>query len=175
MITPELNVAPHKDYLPVAVAMVAFSTGTRAAQISERFGAQLAIETDSISDTNTGKNVESAFFITPLIMKKTTNLQKNNKHNNTHKTPAQIASAEITPAVFNAWDRVHDCEEPGNWRVIGPIFSGGLGMTNRNWIALHGTEFAPNAGEATPDEQIVIARRLQKDPPDQDGCNPGGW
>jgi hypothetical protein len=89
-------------------------------------------------------------------------------------TPAQIAAKQVTPQEFVAWSKVNVCEEGGNWYVKGSEYSGGLGISNYNWGAYHGERFAPNASQATPDEQIVIAERIQSNPPDQDGCD-GDW
>ena len=89
-------------------------------------------------------------------------------------TPAQIAANEVSPEMFAEWSKVNICEESGNWYVYGNKYSGGLGISNTNWIAYGGQEFAPNGAEATPDEQIVVASRIQSSPPDQNGCG-GGW
>lgn len=89
-------------------------------------------------------------------------------------SPAQQAAAEVTPEDFSAWSKVNVCEEGGNWYVRGSIYSGGLGISNVNWIKYGGEYFAASAADATPDEQIVIAMRIQADPPDQTGCN-GSW
>jgi len=80
----------------------------------------------------------------------------------------------VTPAEMTVWSRVCVCEEHGNWYVRGPYFSGGLGISNVNWRAYGGTQFAPSAADATPAEQIIIAQRIQSDPPDQNGCT-GAW
>ena len=89
-------------------------------------------------------------------------------------TPAQIAAHQVTPAEFAAWSKVNICEEGGNWHIIGSVYSGGLGISNVNWVAYGGQYFAVNGGLATPYEQIVIAKRIQHNPPDQHGCS-GGW
>jgi hypothetical protein len=92
-------------------------------------------------------------------------------------TPASTASTagpSVSSAVYAAWSNVNMCEEGGDWYVQGSSFSGGLGISNANWVAFGGTEFAPDAGDATPTEQIIVAQRIQPDPPDQDGCT-GGW
>lgn len=65
------------------------------------------------------------------------------------------------------------CEEGGNWQAEGGSFSGGLGITRSNWAAYGGLQYAPDGATATPDEQIMVAQRIQYDPPDQDGCQ--GW
>lgn len=76
----------------------------------------------------------------------------------------------VTPAERAAWERVNICEEGGNWDVNGYRFSGGLGITRANWVAYGGLQFAPDGAAATPDEQIMVAERIQFNPPDQHGC-----
>jgi hypothetical protein len=96
-------------------------------------------------------------------------------HSQTHPTPAQIAAGEVTPEEFAAWSKVNICEESGNWHVRGSKYSGGLGISNENWTAYHKPGYPESAADATPAEQIVVAERIQKNPPDQHGCDPGGW
>lgn len=59
----------------------------------------------------------------------------------------------------------------------GPLYSGGLGMTNANWVAYGGLAFAPTAGSATPAEQVTVAERVETPAPFADtpagGCQ--GW
>lgn len=95
-------------------------------------------------------------------------------HRHHHMTPAQWAAKQVTPAEFRAWSKVNICEEGGNWHVRGSIYSGGLGISNVNWIHYGGRQFAPNGADATPDEQIIVAERIQPNPPDQHGCT-GSW
>ena len=85
----------------------------------------------------------------------------------------------IPPAIMAKWQKVAQCEEGGNWHVRGPIYSGGLGITEVNWMAyggwIYGAEYA-----ATPAEQVYIAMKIQAAHgyagyvPDQYGCS-GGW
>jgi hypothetical protein len=79
----------------------------------------------------------------------------------------------VTAAQRAAWERVAMCEEGGSWTSDGGAFSGGLGISRTNWDAYGGTQFAPDGAEATEDEQIMVAERIQSSPPDQDGCQ--GW
>jgi hypothetical protein len=58
------------------------------------------------------------------------------------------------------WDGIARCETGGNWRMQGPRFSGGLGFYNGTWTSFGGREFAPNAGMATREQQIVVAERV---------------
>jgi hypothetical protein len=81
-----------------------------------------------------------------------------------------VAVSMITARDFQEWSRVNICEESGQWHVLGSRFSGGLGISNQNWVAYGGRQFAWNAAYATPAEQIVVAKRIQANPPDQHGC-----
>lgn len=58
------------------------------------------------------------------------------------------------------WDRMAMCETGGNWAMTGSRYSGGVGFANTTWAAYGGREFAPNAGQATRDQQIVVANRV---------------
>lgn len=58
------------------------------------------------------------------------------------------------------WDAIAVCETNGNWSMQGPRFSGGVGFYNGTWNAFGGRQFAPNAGLATREEQIVVAERV---------------
>jgi hypothetical protein len=79
----------------------------------------------------------------------------------------------VTPYERAAWEQVAMCEESGNWQSDGSTFSGGLGISRANWDAYGGLQYAPEGAEATEDEQIMVAERIQSDPPDQYGCR--GW
>jgi hypothetical protein len=61
------------------------------------------------------------------------------------------------------WDGIATCETGGNWRMQGHTFSGGLGFANTTWSGYGGGEFAPNAGQASREEQIVVAERVYAD------------
>lgn len=58
------------------------------------------------------------------------------------------------------WERVARCETGGNWHAKGSRFSGGLGFANTTWNAYGGREYAANAGDATPDQQMIVAGRI---------------
>ncbi len=77
----------------------------------------------------------------------------------------------VTATQRAEWDRVAMCEEGGDWQSDGSRFSGGLGITRSNWDIYGGLQYAPEAAEASPDEQIMVAERIQSYPPDQDGCS----
>jgi hypothetical protein len=58
------------------------------------------------------------------------------------------------------WDGIANCETGGNWSMQGSRFSGGLGFANTTWSSFGGGQFAANAGQATREQQIVVAERV---------------
>ena len=85
----------------------------------------------------------------------------------------------IPPAIMAKWAKVNICETGGNWHTRGPIYSGGLGILETNWMAYGGWKFGAEYA-ATPAEQVFIAMKIQAANgyasyvPDQNGCA-GGW
>jgi hypothetical protein len=68
------------------------------------------------------------------------------------------------------WQSVAICEVGGNWAMTGPVFSG-IGFSNATWSAFGGRHYARLAGQATPDQQILIGMRVTHGwVPDQNGC-----
>jgi hypothetical protein len=91
--------------------------------------------------------------------------------------PASWASASTIPkATFRAWVHVAYCETHNEWKSRGSIYSGGLGITNQNWIDNAPQGFPRNASLATPRQQIEVAMLINAGfgVPDQGGCN-GSW
>ena len=84
----------------------------------------------------------------------------------------------IPPAIMAKWAKVAQCEQGGNWHVRGPIYSGGLGITEVNWMAYGGWKFGAEYA-ATPAEQVFIAIKIQAlngyagYVPHQNGCEKG--
>jgi len=74
------------------------------------------------------------------------------------QTAAQQADKASRDSI---WDRIAACETQGNWSMRGPSFSGGVGFANSTWSSFGGTEFAPNAGDATREQQIIVAERVR--------------
>jgi hypothetical protein len=59
------------------------------------------------------------------------------------------------------WDRMAMCETGGNWaHHPDGQWSGGLGIYRQTWQVWGGEEFAPNAGHATREQQIIVANRI---------------
>lgn len=59
------------------------------------------------------------------------------------------------------WDKIAECETGKNWRAQGPTYQGGLGIFAQTWKGFGGYEFAQNAGDATKEEQIIVAERIR--------------
>lgn len=89
-------------------------------------------------------------------------------------TPATTATVVpaplITPDVRVQWDRVAWCETHSNW-TREAFHDGGLGILLAVWIKYGGQQFAPAPHLATPDQQVLIATRINSNGfvPDQDG------
>jgi hypothetical protein len=102
-----------------------------------------------------------------------------------YSSPIQMKSAvvfandmaSVTPQDVVAWNKVAWCETHANWSAHGGgVFHGGLGIRPYNWVYFGGLFFAPHAYEASPKEQIFIAKKIQQgfSVPDQNGqCR--GW
>ena len=64
------------------------------------------------------------------------------------------------------WDELAQCESNNRWATIDHTpgaadwFDGGLGIARSTWTAFGGREFAPNAGLATREEQIIVGQRI---------------
>lgn len=67
----------------------------------------------------------------------------------------------VSHADMVAWGRVAWCETHANWQYEGPRYDGGLGISRVNWVYYGGHEFAPAPHLATPEEQVVVAQRIQ--------------
>lgn len=83
------------------------------------------------------------------------------------------ASSSVPNA--DGWLLVHQCEATP-WTQNGPNYFGGLGFTAQTWDSYGGQQFAPTAGEATPEQQMTVANRIESPPfsdTPQGGCH--GW
>ncbi|HMF05190.1 MAG TPA: transglycosylase family protein [Acidimicrobiia bacterium] len=94
------------------------------------------------------------------------------QHVDTRRAVEQFARSMAERAAFeqavnekarrdSMWDAIAACETQGNWSMQGPSFSGGVGFSNSAWDSFGGREFAPNAGQATREQQIVVAERIR--------------
>jgi hypothetical protein len=72
-----------------------------------------------------------------------------------------VARQSQKSARDSIWDRIAACETQGDWSMRGPSFSGGVGFSNAAWNSWGGSEFAPNAGQATREQQVIVAERIR--------------
>jgi uncharacterized protein YabE (DUF348 family) len=83
-------------------------------------------------------------------------------------TPAQPKIIRIgtkQPSISDAslWDAIAQCESTNNWAAdTGNGFEGGLQFTNSTWLAYGGGAYAQHAYDATREEQISVAQRVQQ-------------
>jgi hypothetical protein len=81
----------------------------------------------------------------------------------------------VAPYIMTMWNKVAWCETHGQWHRDQPTFDGGLGISRVNWNAYGGQDFASAPHFATPEEQVIVARRIQASAgvpnyiPDQNG------
>lgn len=69
---------------------------------------------------------------------------------------------DIPKSKIAQFDKLAQCESSGNWSIDVGLFEGGVQFLNSTWLAYGGGEFAPHANEATREEQIYVANKLQK-------------
>jgi hypothetical protein len=82
---------------------------------------------------------------------------------------AVYQAAAEKAAQDSIWDRIAACETQGDWSMRGSSFSGGVGFSNAAWDEWGGRQFAPNAGQATREQQIIVAERIR------DSVGLGAW
>lgn len=66
------------------------------------------------------------------------------------------------PGDGSRWDQLAVCESGGNWAYppVSGGFSGGIMFHVGTWKANGGEEFAPDAYQATREQQIIVAERV---------------
>jgi len=74
--------------------------------------------------------------------------------------PTLKPSIRVVESTNVNWDGIAQCETASNWSMQGSTYSGGLGFANTTWNGFGGREFAPNAGMATREQQIIVAWRV---------------
>ncbi|WP_269676129.1 transglycosylase family protein [Kitasatospora mediocidica] len=81
-----------------------------------------------------------------------------------------VTATASSAAPVSTWDKVAQCESTGNWSIdSGNGFYGGLQFTSSTWAAFGGTQFAPQANQATPAQQISIGEKVLA------AQGPGAW
>ncbi|MDO4910391.1 MAG: transglycosylase family protein [Corynebacterium sp.] len=85
-------------------------------------------------------------------------------------TPATIrrgtkvapAAAVASVASGSVWDALAQCEAGGNWSInTGNGYYGGLQFNPGTWLAYGGGQYASTANQATREQQIAIAEKVQ--------------
>lgn len=74
------------------------------------------------------------------------------------------SNSSSAPSVANSsvWDRLAECESGGNWSTnTGNGYHGGLQFNPTTWNSMGGGQYAPTADQATREQQIAIASKLQ--------------
>ena len=75
--------------------------------------------------------------------------------------PAAAPAPSPAVAGGSVWDRLANCEASGNWAThTSNGFSGGLQFASSTWTGFGGGQFAPQAWQATREQQIVVAERV---------------
>ncbi len=64
-------------------------------------------------------------------------------------------------ADWPAWSAIARCETGTRWDWHTTSYGGALGIAHVTWQAFGGTEYAPTAGDATPWQQLLIARKIR--------------
>ena len=68
------------------------------------------------------------------------------------------------PAVSDGsvWDSIAQCESGGNWAInTGNGYQGGLQFNSQTWNAYGGGEYAASADQASREQQIAVAEKVQ--------------
>lgn len=74
---------------------------------------------------------------------------------------ATVAVADTAHASSVNWDAIAHCESGNNWSInTGNGYYGGLQFSSGTWAAYGGHSYAPQANQASRDEQIAIAEKV---------------
>ncbi|MDX3386860.1 transglycosylase family protein [Streptomyces niveiscabiei] len=73
------------------------------------------------------------------------------------------ASGNAAAADSGVWDRIAKCESGGNWHInTGNGYYGGLQFSASTWRAYGGTAYASTADQASREQQIAVASKVQR-------------
>ncbi|MFF8032354.1 transglycosylase family protein [Streptomyces sp. NPDC016626] len=106
-------------------------------------------------------------------------LSGNGRHRRPRQAPALLVAAGVTGSAIAipllgagsasaadgaTWDRVAECESAGSWsQNTGNGYYGGLQLTQDDWEAYGGLDYAPSADQASRGQQIAVAERILAD------------
>jgi Transglycosylase-like domain len=61
------------------------------------------------------------------------------------------------------WDQLAQCESGRNWDAnTGNSYKGGLQFSDSTWRAYGGRQYAPSANQASREQQIAVAKKVQR-------------
>jgi hypothetical protein len=76
-------------------------------------------------------------------------------------SPAPLPSGTLA-APAEPWDTIARCETGGDWHAdTGNGYQGGLQLSPRTWSAYGGGQFAPQADDASREQQILVGDRVR--------------
>ncbi|MEU3148088.1 transglycosylase family protein [Streptomyces sp. NPDC006999] len=106
-------------------------------------------------------------------------LSGNGRHRRPRQAPALLVAAGVTGSAIaipllgagaasaadgSTWDRVAECESGGSWsQNSGNGYYGGLQLTQEDWEAYGGLDYAPRADQASRGQQIAVAEKILAD------------
>lgn len=72
-----------------------------------------------------------------------------------------LAAMPASAASVGTWDEVAQCESTGDWSIsTGNGYYGGLQFSSSTWAEFGGTQYAPQANQATKAQQIAVAEKV---------------
>ncbi|MGY0067852.1 transglycosylase family protein [Streptomyces sp. QTS137] len=106
-------------------------------------------------------------------------LSGNGRHRRPRQAPALLVAAGVTGSAIaipllgagaasaadgSTWDRVAECESGGSWsQNSGNGYYGGLQLTQEDWEAYGGLDYAASADQASRGQQIAVAEKILAD------------
>lgn len=79
------------------------------------------------------------------------------------KRGTKKAPSAPSVASGSVWDQLAQCESGGNWAInTGNGYHGGLQFSASTWLAYGGGQYAPTADQASREQQIAIASKVQQ-------------
>ncbi len=143
-------------------------TVTRVAAETQQADEPYTLEDQRIPDPELAVGESRSVAGTPGTQRVTYNITRHDGAEVERTIISAVPLVEATPNITYygtkadpRWDKVAQCETGGNWRAQGPTYQGGLGIYFQTWKGFGGRDFANNAGDATREEQIIVAERIR--------------
>lgn len=113
----------------------------------------------TVNGEETRNEIVEEEIITPAVAAK---IRRGTRTVTSTSTGGNTGAAAPAVAAGSVWDELAQCESGGNWAIdTGNGYSGGLQFADSTWAAYGGTEYAPRASQATREQQIAVAERVQ--------------